>query len=71
MVDIIKRNCYIYFGNFLGIDAVLLKDGTRLCGNGGALATEPIMQNKAYFEVTVQQTGLLYCIYLRFLQFIR
>ncbi|KAH7725329.1 SPRY domain-containing protein [Aphelenchoides avenae] len=44
--------------NRMGSDVVLLKAGTRICGSGGALATAPIVQNKAYFQVNIQQTGL-------------
>jgi len=33
----------------------------RICGTGGALANTPIMQDKAYFEVRVQQTGAICC----------
>ena len=41
----------------LGNDVVIVKNGHRICGNGGAIANAPIVQNKAYFEVKVQQTG--------------
>ena len=34
----------------MGLDAVIVKSGTRLCGTGGVIATAPIMQDKAYFE---------------------
>uniref|UniRef100_A0A914P361 SPRY domain-containing protein n=1 Tax=Panagrolaimus davidi TaxID=227884 RepID=A0A914P361_9BILA len=44
--------------NFMGNEVVLLKAGTRICGAGGALATAPIVQNKAYFQVTIQQSGI-------------
>lgn len=36
---------------------VLVKDGSRICGTGGALGNTGIMQDKAYFEVRLQQTG--------------
>lgn len=36
---------------------MLLKNGCRICGTGGALGTAPIVQNKAYFQVSVQQSG--------------
>ncbi|CAP27633.2 Protein CBG07432 [Caenorhabditis briggsae] len=41
----------------MGKNVVILKEGERICGIGGAIATVPIVQNKAYFQVTVQQTG--------------
>ena len=34
----------------MGLDAVIVKNGTRLCGTGGVIANAPIMQDKAYFE---------------------
>lgn len=33
-----------------GSDVVVVKNGHRICGTGAALATVPIVQNKAYFE---------------------
>lgn len=36
---------------------VILKHGLRLCGEGGSLATAPLVQSKSYFEVVLQQTG--------------
>ncbi|TKR80709.1 hypothetical protein L596_014737 [Steinernema carpocapsae] len=41
----------------MGSEVVILKNGTRICGTGAALATAPIVQNKAFFQVNVQQTG--------------
>ncbi|VDO71718.1 unnamed protein product [Heligmosomoides polygyrus] len=43
---------------FLGKDVVILKEGERICGTGAALGTLPIAQNKAYFQVNVQQSGV-------------
>uniref|UniRef100_A0A915PZT8 SPRY domain-containing protein 7 n=1 Tax=Setaria digitata TaxID=48799 RepID=A0A915PZT8_9BILA len=43
---------------FMGDDVVLLKNGQRICGFGAALGTAPIVQNKAYFQVSIQQTGV-------------
>uniref|UniRef100_A0AC35TQJ5 G protein-coupled receptor n=1 Tax=Rhabditophanes sp. KR3021 TaxID=114890 RepID=A0AC35TQJ5_9BILA len=40
-------------------ESVILKNANRLCGSGGVLGTAPIVQNKAYFEVTVQQIGTI------------
>lgn len=42
----------------MGNDVVIVKKGHRICGTGGAISTSPIVQNKAYFEVKVQQTGI-------------
>ena len=36
---------------------MIVKNGRRLCGSGGALATAPLVQSKSYFEVKVQQSG--------------
>ncbi|KAJ1370199.1 hypothetical protein KIN20_031880 [Parelaphostrongylus tenuis] len=41
-----------------GKDIVILKEGERICGTGAALGTLPIVQNKAYFQVNVQQSGV-------------
>ncbi|CAI5454677.1 unnamed protein product [Caenorhabditis angaria] len=41
----------------MGKNVVILKEGERICGVGASIATVPIVQNKAYFHVTVQQTG--------------
>jgi hypothetical protein len=40
-----------------GDEVVIVKNGQRICGSGAALANTPILQNKAYFEAKVQQTG--------------
>lgn len=40
-----------------GNEVVIVKNGTRICGSGGVLCTAPIVQNKSYFEVKVQQSG--------------
>ncbi|XP_076312485.1 SPRY domain-containing protein 7-like isoform X4 [Tachypleus tridentatus] len=42
----------------MGQDVVLVKNGLRICGSGGALANYPLVQDKAYFEVKLQQNGL-------------
>ncbi|XP_003743462.1 SPRY domain-containing protein 7 [Galendromus occidentalis] len=44
--------------HFMGENAVIVKNGYRLCGTGGSLANQPIAQNKAYFEVKLQQGGI-------------
>ncbi|OQR68608.1 SPRY domain-containing protein 7-like [Tropilaelaps mercedesae] len=43
---------------FMGENAVIVKNGHRLCGSGASLANHPIAQNKAYFEVKLQQGGM-------------
>ena len=47
----------IFYNEILGQDVVIVKNGRRLCGTGGALAKVPISQNKAYFEVKIQANG--------------
>jgi hypothetical protein len=42
----------------LGSDCVVIKNGKRVCGTGAALANAPIVQNKAYFEMKVQCSGI-------------
>ena len=44
-----------------GPEAVIVKNGSRLCGTGSSRATAPIQQNKAYWEVKVQQDGIWSC----------
>jgi hypothetical protein len=41
-----------------GQDVVIVKNGRRICGSGGALSNAPIIQNKAYFEVKIQALGM-------------
>lgn len=36
---------------------MIVKNGKRLCGTGGAISNAPITQNKAYFEVKVRSSG--------------
>ena len=40
-----------------GDEVVVIKNGTRLCGSGGCLATASIVQDKSYFEVKIQRDG--------------
>lgn len=40
-----------------GNEVVIVKNGCRICGSGGALATAPLVQSKSYFEVKLQQSG--------------
>jgi len=39
----------------------VVKNGSRLCGTGCARATTPILQNKAYWEIKLQQSGVWSC----------
>ncbi|XP_071517576.1 SPRY domain-containing protein 7 isoform X2 [Panulirus ornatus] len=43
---------------YMGHEVVIVKNGIRICGTGGALGNIPILQNKAYFEVKLQQSGV-------------
>ena len=36
---------------------VILKNGKRVCGSGGAILNQALLQSKSYFEVKIQQTG--------------
>ncbi|PSN43546.1 SPRY domain-containing protein 7 [Blattella germanica] len=42
----------------MGHEVVIVKNGQRICGCGGALASAPLVQSKAYFEVKIQQSGI-------------
>jgi len=42
----------------MGHEAVVVKNGLRLCGTGSARGSAPILQDKAYWEVKVQQGGM-------------
>ncbi|KAH3812761.1 SPRY domain-containing protein 7-like [Dreissena polymorpha] len=42
----------------IGSEVVIVKNGKRLCGTGAAFSNAPINQDKAYFEVKVQSTGV-------------
>ena len=43
----------------LGNECVVVKNGKRICGTGGALANAPLVQDKSYFEVKIQSSGML------------
>lgn len=43
---------------FLGHEVVVVKNGLRVCGTGGALGSQPLIQTKSYFEVKLQQDGV-------------
>ncbi|CAG9107473.1 unnamed protein product [Plutella xylostella] len=42
----------------MGHEVVVVKGGSRVCGSGCALGNAPLVQNKAYFEVKLQQGGV-------------
>lgn len=42
----------------MGNEVVIVKNGLRICGSGGALTNAPLVQNKSYFEVKIQQGGI-------------
>ena len=52
-----KRDAITLDSGYIGHDVVLLKNGMRICGSGGALGSAPLIQTKSYFEVKVQQEG--------------
>ncbi|XP_017729237.1 PREDICTED: SPRY domain-containing protein 7 isoform X1 [Rhinopithecus bieti] len=52
-----SQNLHI-FRMLLGTDVVIVKNGRRICGTGGCLASAPLHQNKSYFEFKVQSTGI-------------
>jgi hypothetical protein len=41
----------------MSVDAVVVKAGRRLCGRGSALANAPLVQNKSFWETTLQAQG--------------
>uniref|UniRef100_A0A8C7I1A0 SPRY domain containing 7b n=1 Tax=Oncorhynchus kisutch TaxID=8019 RepID=A0A8C7I1A0_ONCKI len=42
----------------MGTDVVIVKSGRRICGTGCCLANAPLHQNKSYFELKIQSTGI-------------
>jgi len=44
--------------SFMGNECVIVKNGTRICGTGAALATADVVQDKCYFEMKVQSDGI-------------
>jgi hypothetical protein len=53
-----KMHCHLTALVLLtGNDVVIVKNGRRICGTGGALSNAPIVQDKAYFEVKIQSAG--------------
>lgn len=53
-----KQNKLNSFLVHTGRDVVIIKNGCRICGRGGAITNYPIVQDKAYWEGKVQQTGV-------------
>jgi len=43
--------------SFMGNECVIVKNGTRICGTGAALATADVVQDKSYFEIKIQSEG--------------
>lgn len=43
---------------YVGREVVIVKNGLRICGNGGGLGSAPLVQTKSYFEIKFQQEGL-------------
>lgn len=52
-----RRPEIIIDSGYVGSEVVIIKNGLRLCGTGGALGSAPLIQTKSYFEVKVQQEG--------------
>lgn len=44
--------------SYMGHEVVIVKNGLRVCGHGGALTNAPLAQSKSYFEVKIQQGGI-------------
>lgn len=42
----------------MGNECVIVKNGRRICGTGSALASTEIVQDKCYFEVRIQSSGI-------------
>ena len=43
----------------MGHEAVVVKNGLRLCGTGSARGSAPILEDKAYWEVRIDFNELL------------
>jgi len=54
----IKTPAVFLDSTFLGHEVVVVKNGLRVCGTGGALASQQLLQTKSYFEVKLQQDGV-------------
>lgn len=53
-----ERNLIALDTTHMGHEVVIVKNGLRVCGRGGALTNAPLVQSKSYFEVKVQQGGI-------------
>jgi len=42
----------------MGHEVVIVMNGLRVCGQGGALTNVPLAQSKSYFEVKIRQDGI-------------
>lgn len=42
----------------MGSEVVIVKNGRRICGTGAAFSNAPINQDKAYFEIKIQSSGV-------------
>ncbi|KAG8230954.1 hypothetical protein J437_LFUL010841 [Ladona fulva] len=51
-------NPIVLDSNYMGHEVVIVKNGHRICGTGGALVSAPLVQSKSYFEVKIQQSGI-------------
>ncbi|XP_039256128.2 SPRY domain-containing protein 7-like [Styela clava] len=54
----LSNNSVVLNTTTMGTGTVIVKNGKRICGTGGALATAPIAQDKGYFEAKVQSSGI-------------
>lgn len=56
--SLIKKKKNIFFLHpILGQEVVILKNGKRVCGSGGAVLNQSLLQSKSYFEIKIQQSG--------------
>uniref|UniRef100_A0A8C2SA34 SPRY domain-containing protein 7 n=1 Tax=Capra hircus TaxID=9925 RepID=A0A8C2SA34_CAPHI len=53
-----KYSVVLLTAKLQGTDVVIVKNGRRICGTGGCLASAPLHQNKSYFEFKIQSTGI-------------
>ena len=57
----VRSKFNLFFVFYLGQEAVVVKNGSRLCGTGASRSSTPILQNKAYWEFKLQQAGIWSC----------
>ncbi len=58
LISNLARRYLIRLLFYSGSDVVIVKSGRRICGTGGALGNAPLVQDKAYFEMKLQSTGI-------------